>query len=47
VEVTGISLYRIEGGKIAELWNIEDKLGLLRQIGAILEPEQSEEASPT
>jgi len=47
VEVTGITLYRIQGGKIAASWNIEDKLGLMRQIGAFPEPEQSEEASPT
>src|SRR5215212_9016425 len=47
VEFTGISFYRIERGKIAESWNIEDKLGLMRQIGAFPEPEQSEEASPT
>ena len=47
VEFTGISFYRIEGGKIAQSWNIEDQLGLLRQIGAFPEPEQSEEASPT
>ena len=47
VEVTGITLYRIQGGKIAESWNVEDKFGLLRQIGAFSEPEQSEEASPT
>ena len=47
VEFTGISFYRIEGGKIAQSWNIEDRLGLMRQIGAFPEPEQSEEASPT
>jgi len=47
VEFTGISFYRIEGGKIAQSWNIEDKLGLMRQMGAFPEPEQSEEASPT
>jgi predicted ester cyclase len=47
VEVTGITLYRIQGGKIAESWNVEDKFGLLRQIGAFPEPEQSEEANPT
>ena len=47
VEFTGISVYRIEAGKIAESWNVEDALGLMRQIGAIPEPEQSEEASPT
>ena len=47
VEFTGISLYRVEGGKIAESWDVEDELGLMRQLGAIPEPEQSEEASPT
>ena len=41
VEFTGISFYRIEGGKIAQSWNIEDQLGLMRQIGAIREPGQS------
>ena len=46
-EFTGISVYRIEGGRIAESWNSEDQLGLMRQIGAVPEPEQSEEASPT
>ena len=47
VEFTGISVYRIEAGKIAESWNVEDQLGLMQQIGAIPEPEQSEEATPT
>ena len=47
VEFTGISVYRIEEGKIAESWTVEDQFGLLRQIGAFPEPEQSEEANPT
>jgi len=47
VEFTGISVYRIEAGKIAEEWTVEDELGLMRQIGAFPGPEQSEEASPT
>jgi predicted ester cyclase len=47
VEFTGISIYRIEEGKIAESWNSEDQIGLLRQIGGVPEPGQSEEASPT
>jgi len=47
VEFTGISVYRIEGNKIAESWTVEDELGLMRQIGAFPEPGQSEEASPT
>jgi predicted ester cyclase len=47
VEFTGISVYRIVGGKIAESWNSEDQLGLMRQIGAVTDLDQSEEASPT
>ena len=35
VEFTGISFYRIEAGRIAESWNEEDELGLMRQIGAV------------
>jgi predicted ester cyclase len=38
VEFTGISVYRIEGGKIAESWTAEDDLGLMRQIGAVPDP---------
>jgi predicted ester cyclase len=47
VEFTGISVYRMEGGRIAVSWNSEDQLGLLRQIGAVPQPGQSEDASPT
>jgi predicted ester cyclase len=41
VEFTGISVYRIEGDRIAESWTEEDDLGLMRQIGAVPEPGQS------
>jgi predicted ester cyclase len=44
VEFTGISVYRIEAGKIAESWTAEDDLGLMRQIGAIPEPHQAQGA---
>ena len=37
VEFTGISFYRIEAGRIAESWNEEDELGLVRQIGTVPE----------
>ena len=40
VEFTGISMYRIEGGRIAESWTVEDELGLMRQIGAVPEAGQ-------
>lgn len=35
IEVRGISVYRIEGGKIAEYWAIYDALGMMRQLGFI------------
>ena len=40
VEFTGISVYRIEAGKISESWTVEDELGLTRQIGAVAESGQ-------
>ena len=40
VNFTGISIYRIERGQIAESWGVSDDLGLMRQIGAIPEPGQ-------
>ena len=38
VELQGISIHRIEGGKIVEEWNRYDNLSLLQQLG--LAPEQ-------
>ena len=46
IEVTGISVYRIEGGKIAEYWAIYDVLGMMRQLGFIpAEPSEGVGAS--
>ena len=42
MEITGITIERIEGGKIVETWNNFDQLGMMRQIGAIPTPKQSE-----
>jgi steroid delta-isomerase-like uncharacterized protein len=47
VTMSGIDIFGVADGKIAELWNEEDVLGMMRQIGAIPEPGHSEEASPT
>ena len=47
VAITGITIHRIEDGKIVEEWENWDALGLMQQIGAVPTPEQSEEASPT
>ena len=36
----GVTISRIEGGKIVEDWDIYDALGMMQQIGAIPEPGQ-------
>ena len=38
VEVEGITIHRIEGGKIAEEWNSYDNLSIMQQLGLV--PEQ-------
>ena len=38
VEVPGITISRIEGGKVIEEWDIYDALGMMQAIGAV--PEQ-------
>jgi steroid delta-isomerase-like uncharacterized protein len=38
VEVMGVTISRIEGGKIVEEWDIYDALGMMQAIGAV--PEQ-------
>jgi predicted SnoaL-like aldol condensation-catalyzing enzyme len=35
VTLTGIDIFRIEDGKIAEEWSNADGLGLLQQLGVI------------
>ena len=35
VRVTGITINRLEGGKIVEEWGTFDQLGMLQQLGAI------------
>ena len=42
MELTGITIERIEDGKIVETWNNFDQLGMMRQIGAMPAPEQNE-----
>ena len=39
MRVQGMVLFRIANGQIVEGWNSWDQLGLLRQIGALPEPE--------
>ena len=42
VEVTGISVDRIEGGKFVESWSNYDTLGMMQQIGAVPSAEQAQ-----
>jgi steroid delta-isomerase-like uncharacterized protein len=47
VSFSSIEVNRVVGGQVEEHWVELDLLGLMQQLGAIPEPEQSEEASPT
>ncbi len=47
VTMAGIDIFRIADGKIVELWNQEDVLGMMQQIGAVPTPGHSKEASTT
>lgn len=37
VDITGIDIFRVKDGKLAEMWQNWDQLGMLQQIGAIPE----------
>ena len=43
IEISGITINRFSGGKIAEDWYQSDALRMMQQLGVI----PSEEASPT
>ena len=47
VAFSSIEIDRMVDGKVAEHWFEMDLLGLMGQLGAIPDPKQSEEASPT
>jgi predicted ester cyclase len=34
VEFSGVNIFRVERGKVVEIWNHRDDLGLLHQTGA-------------
>jgi predicted ester cyclase len=44
VNFTGISIYRIEGGKIAESWGVSDLLSMMQQLGAVGGPGEAQGA---
>ena len=37
----GIGIFRLDGGKVAELWVIYDQLGMLQQLGMAPMPGQA------
>jgi ketosteroid isomerase-like protein len=45
IEVTGVSFFRIAGGRIQEGWIVNDQIELFRQLGYTLAPPQA--APPT
>lgn len=38
VEVAGVHILRIQDGRIAEHWGVNDDIGLMRQLGVVPEP---------
>ncbi len=38
--LASIAIFRIDEGKIKEIWQVNDRLSLLQQLGAITEPAQ-------
>ena len=38
VEITNMSMSRIEGGKMAEEWPVPDRLGMMQQLGVMGQP---------
>src|SRR5215208_6001851 len=44
VAITGLTIHRIEDGKIVEEWENWDALGLMQQIGAVASPEKQAQA---
>ena len=34
MHMNGVNIFRFENGKVVEIWNLRDDLGLLQQIGA-------------
>ena len=38
IKMTGIDIFRVAGGKIAELWTEADQMGLMQQLGVVPPP---------
>jgi steroid delta-isomerase-like uncharacterized protein len=39
ISVPGITIYRMDNGKIAEAWLVSDNLGMMQQLGVIPTPQ--------
>lgn len=46
VEVMGITVFRVAGGKIREAWIVNDQIELFTQLGYTIEPPTKEVAAP-
>lgn len=46
VEVMGITVFRVSGGKIREAWIVNDQIELFTQLGYTLEPPKKDVAAP-
>src|SRR5258705_6935411 len=47
IAFSGVNIFRFEGGKVAEIWNHRDDLGLMTQIGgAAFTPGPSPQEAP-
>jgi steroid delta-isomerase-like uncharacterized protein len=44
--ITGMSIYRVAGGKIVEGWVNDDSLGMLQQLGALPAPGEAPAPAP-
>ena len=47
VEISGMTINRVTGGKIAETWTNYDALGMMQQIGAIPSPGAQPSGTPS
>lgn len=46
VRITGVTIFRISGGKIQETWIINDQVELYRQLGFTLQPPEGASGPP-
>jgi predicted ester cyclase len=47
ITITGTDISRLAGGKIAEVWHVEDILGMMQELGAIPAMNEAQPATRT